>query len=95
MKDRTLSVPTVIIPAVALAVNWWWLYMLLRRVNWVRWVTVVLGGLGCLFAFHYAAPLRDPVQIALYWTQLGLTLPAVVLLVLPGAQSWYKHGLDA
>jgi hypothetical protein len=95
MKNRTFSLPILAVPAVLLAINWWWLYMLWRRVNWVRWVTLILGCLGCLSAFQYVKPLREPVQIAIYWTQLGLTLSAVVLLVMPRTQIWYKGTSDA
>ena len=90
-KDGALSAATTVLVAVfVLALNWWWLYMIWRRVNWVRWVTVVLGGLSFLIAPYYYA-VRDP----LYWAQLSLTLAAVVLLVAPPTQSWYSHGLDA
>lgn len=66
-----------------------WLYGLLRRRNWVRWLTVIIGAVGCALAPFSVARIHDPVQLLLYWIQFTLTLPATVILVLPAARRWY------
>ena len=72
-----------------------WLYGLWRRLNWLRWVTVFLGATGCLLASRSVANLHDPTQVALYGVQFALTVPGVILFVLPPAQRWYTRDLDA
>jgi FtsH-binding integral membrane protein len=72
-----------------------WLYGLYRRLNWLRWVTVLAGAGGCLLVSRAATELRDPVQLGLYYLQVALMAPSVVLFVLPPARRWYTGDLSA
>ncbi len=68
----------------------WW-YGLWRRRNWVCWITVVGGLSGIALSPLSVARLSDPVQRRLYWLQLALTLPVIIMLVLPAARQWYRQ----
>jgi hypothetical protein len=77
------------------AICGFWLYGLWRRLNWLRWVTVFLGTTGCLLVSRSLARLHDPTEIALYLVQFAVTVPTVILFVLPPARRWYTRALAA
>jgi hypothetical protein len=78
-------VPVAVLAIICLA----WLFGLWRRLNWLRWTTVILGASGCLGAYWSVARLHDPIQVDLYWVQFVTTLVTVVLLLLPSSNTWY------
>jgi hypothetical protein len=95
VQDWARPIPAALSVFVLASLCGLWLYGLWRRLNWLRWVTVFLGASGCLLAWKSLAQLHDPTQIALYWLQFALTVPTVVLFVLPPSQRWYTHDLAA
>jgi type IV secretory pathway VirB2 component (pilin) len=66
-----------------------WLKGLSRGKNWLWWFTVISGIPSCLTA-PLSVPLFDPIQAWLYWMQVLMHAPALVLLLLPKARAWYK-----
>jgi hypothetical protein len=72
-----------------------WLYGLWRGLDWLRWVTVVLSVSSCVFAPRQLTRMADSTQVALSWLQICVAAPAVVLLILPRANRWYRYGLPA
>jgi hypothetical protein len=91
MKDWTRPAPAIGGMAFLALVSLLWLYGLWRRLNWVRWTTIVLGVGGCLLASRSIARLHDPTQIALYWVQFALTVPTIAFLLAPSARVWYAR----
>jgi peptidoglycan/LPS O-acetylase OafA/YrhL len=90
MKDWSRPLPAAFGVLLLAAVCWLWWYALWRRRKWVWWITVVGGFGGIVLAPLSVARLSDPVQKRLYWVQLALTVPAVIMLVLPAARQWYR-----
>ena len=81
----TAVVPVAVLSVLCVA----WLFGLWRRLNWLRWTTIVLGALGCMGARWSLELLHDPIQIDLYWVQFVTTLLTVTLLLLPSSRNWY------
>lgn len=69
-----------------------WMYGLWHRRNWVRWLTVISGTVGCALTPLNLARLHDPAQVTYYWLQFALTVPVVIMLVLPAVGGWYTSG---
>jgi hypothetical protein len=91
MKHRSPGAGPVIFGLILIsAICLPWMYGLWRRRNWVRWLTVILGATGCALASRSVARLHDPTQVILYWLQFALTIPVVIILVLPPVGAWYK-----
>jgi hypothetical protein len=91
MKDWARPAPALVGMGFLALICLLWLYGLWRRVNWVRWMTIILGVGGCLLASRSIARLHDPTQVALYWVQFALTVPTVAFLLTPSARSWYER----
>src|SRR5690348_1352920 len=66
-----------------------WMYGLWRRRNWVRWLTVISGTVGCALTPLNLARLHDPAQVTYYWVQFALTIPVMTILFVPAAGGWY------
>jgi hypothetical protein len=77
----------VLISAVCLP----WMYGLWRKRNWVRWLTVISAVTGCAMTPLNLARLHDPVQVICYWLQFALTIPVVIILMLPAVGDWYTR----
>jgi uncharacterized membrane protein (DUF2068 family) len=95
MQDWTRPAFAALIVSILAALCWLWLYGLWRRTTWVWWFTVISGVGGCLLARLSVAKLHDATQISLYWVQFGFTLPAMVLLLMPAARTWYRRRVAA
>jgi hypothetical protein len=91
LRDWSRPVPAVLAVLLVAVLAMIWLYGLYRRRNWVRWMTVIVCGGGCVLAPFDVARLDDSVQIVLYWLQFAVTVPVVVLLLLPGTHVWYTR----
>lgn len=89
MRDWSHPSSAMIPVSILAAFCFAWLYGLWRRLNWLRWTTVVLGALGCLGARWSLALLHDPIQVDLYWVQFVTTLVTVTFLLLPSSRDWY------
>jgi hypothetical protein len=81
----TAIVPVAILTVLCVA----WLFGLWRRLNWLRWTTIVLGALGCTGARWSLEMLHDPIQIDLYWVQFVTTAPDCDLASVPPSRNWY------
>lgn len=68
-----------------------WMYGLWRKRNWLRWLTVISGVIGCAMTPLNLARLHDPAQVTCYWLQFALTIPVVIILVLPAVGAWYTR----
>jgi len=95
MKDWTRPLPAAAGILLMAAISLIWLYGLWRRLNWLRWATVILGGGGSFIGLWGVARLGDPVQTRLYWIQFSLLVPAAVLLLLPAVRMWYSSAKQA
>jgi len=71
------------------AVYFFWLYGLVRRLNWLRWVTVVLSGIGLITMPWWLPKVDDHTQLAFHLLQCAAQIPGTLLLCLPAAQAWY------
>lgn len=91
LRDWSRPVPAVLAVLLVAVLALIWLYGLYRRHNWVRWMTVIVCGGGCAMAPLDVARLDDSVQIVLYWLQFAVTVPVVILLLLPVTHAWYTH----
>jgi len=90
MKDWSRPHPAALGVLLLALVCWLWWYGLWRRRKWVWWITVIGGLSGIVMAPLSMARLSDPVQRGLYWLQFALSLPVIILLVLPAARQWYR-----
>jgi len=63
--------------------------------NWVRWLTVISGAIGCALTPLNLARLHDRSQVTCYWLQFALSIPVVIILVLPSATGWYTRNPKA
>ena len=66
-----------------------WVYGLFRRLNWLRWVTIVLTCVGVITLPWWFAQVTDHTRLAFHLLQLALQVPAVALLCLRPARVWY------
>jgi hypothetical protein len=89
MRDWSHPTTAIVPVAVLSMLCVGWLFGLWRRLNWLRWTTIVLGALGCMGARWSLELLHDPIQIDLYWVQFVTTLLTVTLLLLPASRNWY------
>jgi hypothetical protein len=69
-----------------------WLYGLYRRNNWLRWITVIYTGLSLVAMPLTVAKLHDATQVTTHLVAALLGIPVAVLLCLPKARLWYRHG---
>ena len=77
---------------VVAAILFFWIYGLVRRQNWLRWVTIVLAGLGTLWLPWSLAQMQGPLQVAIQVVSYVLIDTAVILLCLRPAAAWFSTG---
>jgi hypothetical protein len=92
MKDWARPLPATLGVVALAALLSLWVYGLSRRQNWLRSLTVGLGALSCLLAPWSVSILTRPVNVGLYWLQMGLTLLATALFTLPAVRQRYGKG---
>jgi peptidoglycan/LPS O-acetylase OafA/YrhL len=95
MKDWSHPRASVFGVIVLGVICFFWIYGLFRGLNWVWWITVILGVGGCILAPLSVSGLHEPIQIYFYWLQFALTAPAMILFLLPAARLWYKRPATA
>ena len=68
-----------------------WLWGLSRRTRWLRWFTIICGGLA-VFAVPEAISYPDRLQVSLYLLQCFCSTGAALFLLLPSASQWFSAG---
>lgn len=75
--------------AILIAIYFAWIYGLVRRLNWLRWLTIVFSSLGLVSLPWWLPNVTDHTQHSLHILQCIVQVPATVLLCFPEAQGWY------
>ena len=66
-----------------------WVYGLFRRLNWLRWVTIVVSCFGMVTIPWYFAQVTNHTRLVFHLLHMALQFPAVVLLCMRSARVWY------
>jgi hypothetical protein len=66
-----------------------WVYGLFRRLNWLRWVTIVVSCFGMVTIPWYVAQVTNHTLLVFHLLHMTLQVPAMVLLCLRSARVWY------
>jgi hypothetical protein len=66
-----------------------WVYGLYRRLNWLRWVTIVVACFAMIRVPWNIAQVTNHTRLAFHLLHMALQFPAVVLLCLRSARVWY------